>query len=1025
MARDLLSWSAPEQESTGRDLLSWSSEPESDLGFVGGRVADVKRGFSRARQSVDIKTVLDAKKYLTTFDTIDQTGAVSDNDLLALPSQTGVDIDFPLARQYANANPEQKQQLRTTYEDMLAQNVADFAARAEEQKTIPMTEARRQFDESGSFGEALKVFAQHPLEITSSLATESIIQFSPALPTAIGGPGGLAMGGGAVSFVNEYAGDITSSMVEAGIDITSPDAIKEALSNPETMKTWQDHATKRGLPIALIDAFSAGIAGRFVDVATTPLKKVGAGAAESLVMQPVLGGAGEVAGAVAAGDEVQGQAVLAEMIGEVGPGVVETAVGVRQAAKAVEQDKQSLESILDAQSIDEVIQAAEGAIEEIDIGTTPVPGAPIEEIDLARAPLPDETITPIDLGQTPLPGAPIEEIPITDVPTEAIDLGRAPLPGEPVEEITLGLPQEQRALPPPDQAGGAIPVAPTGPEQITTPRTRVEGLEGSLPYEPREYSARPDIKRSLLTILGENVTPEQAAQMVEANRLANEIKEMRYKTPEGVDVEAYGSEAKGPIAEFRKNPDSNYDDIVTTLAGAGGINIADAKAQGLMDVNERRGKHWVFTKKGMTLDQAGEYLMERGWFADRPDTNTVLSMVQDTLTGAKSHYSPSGQEYQTFLDERERAIGSQEMTKPMYPLERYEPDTTQDEAVLTDLAVDAIRSGVSPNVINKLGDIYADSPAEFATAIRQEKQFAIERGTWVRAGQDNLAQRTESAQGEAIPGIAIPGIDTPDVRTEAQRQTELKSFLGNDLYAELYPPSGRNLLAQATKVDKTEAAIDVAAQEAATSPQNDLPEPTEAQISAGNYKKGHLNIQGLEISVENPQGSTRSGTDETGETWSQELQNHYGYIRRTEGADGEQVDVFVGDNPQSDKVFVVDQINKDGSFDEHKSLIGFDDIDQATEAYKSNYGTGHPVGPVTEMTMGQFKSWLKNGDNTLAVDPEAVRGMRNLDTIQLTDEFQDEAGNKVGVSMTAKQALADIDSRIDAAKALLNCVRGG
>ena len=156
--------------------------------------------------------------------------------------------------------------------------------------------------------------------------------------------------------------------------------------------------------------------------------------------------------------------------------------------------------------------------------------------------------------------------------------------------------------------------------------------------------------------------------------------------------------------------------------------------------------------------------------------------------------------------------------------------------------------------------------------------------------------------------------------------------------------------------------IDAAANEAATSPTNDLPEPTEAQKEAGNYKKGHVNIQGLDVSIENPKGSTRRGTDPDGNEWSVEMKAHYGDVRGTQGADGDAVDVFIGPNPESDQVFVVDQVNADGTFDEHKALIGWDTEQEAREAYAANYDDGWKVGPVTAMSMDEFKGWLESGN---------------------------------------------------------------
>ena len=137
--------------------------------------------------------------------------------------------------------------------------------------------------------------------------------------------------------------------------------------------------------------------------------------------------------------------------------------------------------------------------------------------------------------------------------------------------------------------------------------------------------------------------------------------------------------------------------------------------------------------------------------------------------------------------------------------------------------------------------------------------------------------------------------------------------------------------------------------------------PTEAQKEAGNYQKGHVAIQGLDITIEQPRGSVRSGVDENGHAWETEMQNTYGYIKGTEGRDNDHIDVFLGDNPQSENVFVVDQVNPDtGAFDEHKAMIGFNSIEEAQAAYLSNYEENWGgLGSITASTIGEFKEWAK------------------------------------------------------------------
>lgn len=135
--------------------------------------------------------------------------------------------------------------------------------------------------------------------------------------------------------------------------------------------------------------------------------------------------------------------------------------------------------------------------------------------------------------------------------------------------------------------------------------------------------------------------------------------------------------------------------------------------------------------------------------------------------------------------------------------------------------------------------------------------------------------------------------------------------------------------------------------------------PTEAQKEAGNYKKGHIKVDGFNVTIEQPKGSVRRGKDANGKEWETEMHNTYGYIRGTESVDGDHIDIFLSDNPTEGNVFVVDQVNKDGSFDEHKVMYGFSDMESARKAYLSNYEEGwQGLGNITEVSKEEFKKWI-------------------------------------------------------------------
>lgn len=140
--------------------------------------------------------------------------------------------------------------------------------------------------------------------------------------------------------------------------------------------------------------------------------------------------------------------------------------------------------------------------------------------------------------------------------------------------------------------------------------------------------------------------------------------------------------------------------------------------------------------------------------------------------------------------------------------------------------------------------------------------------------------------------------------------------------------------------------------------------PTEKQKEAGNYKKGHVQVGTFNITIENPKGSVRSGIDTEGNKWETTMQNTYGYIRGTEGVDGDHIDVFLSediDGWNGRRVFVVDQYNEDGSFDEHKVMLGFNETDDAEAAYFANYDSdwakNHKT-VVTAVNLEDFEKWI-------------------------------------------------------------------
>lgn len=150
------------------------------------------------------------------------------------------------------------------------------------------------------------------------------------------------------------------------------------------------------------------------------------------------------------------------------------------------------------------------------------------------------------------------------------------------------------------------------------------------------------------------------------------------------------------------------------------------------------------------------------------------------------------------------------------------------------------------------------------------------------------------------------------------------------------------------------------------------PDPSEAQKETGNYRKGHVSWKGLGLTIETAKGQYRRGVSRDGVAWSTLMKDHYGYIKNTESeADGDHVDIFLcEDDLDSDVVFVVNQMNPDdGTFDEHKCILGVSNKEKADEVYHRNYDDGwQGCGAITPITVDNFKWWLEFGDTSKPIE---------------------------------------------------------
>jgi hypothetical protein len=203
--------------------------------------------------------------------------------------------------------------------------------------------------------------------------------------------------------------------------------------------------------------------------------------------------------------------------------------------------------------------------------------------------------------------------------------------------------------------------------------------------------------------------------------------------------------------------------------------------------------------------------------------------------------------------------------------------------------------------------------------------------------------------------------------------------------------------------------------------------PTEAQKEAGNYKKGKVDIQGLPITIENPQGLIRSGIGPDGKPWQVQMPNHYGYIRNTEGMDGEHVDTYIGPNPESKKAFIVDQIDADtGEPDEHKVMLGYNNVSEAATQYEKAFSDGRGsqrIGGITTTDIDGLKNWLKTNatkkpatetfpiEQTPAGEQSVIPGAEKISDRELAERNMQKPLQNNVVQKAPDDGLFDIGAR--------------
>ncbi len=299
------------------------------------------------------------------------------------------------------------------------------------------------------------------------------------------------------------------------------------------------------------------------------------------------------------------------------------------------------------------------------------------------------------------------------------------------------------------------------------------------------------------------------------------------------------------------------------------------------------------------------------------------------------------------------------------------------------------------------------SPAIQADASKSDEagELAQAAGATIPQAEQQPAPDPQAVQPTQGEGLSVP--------TESDTPTAPAASASSD--AGQSGPETRTEPSASVQDTPAGAGVQAAAAEAATSPTNALPEPTDAQKEAGNYKKGHVRVAGLDISIENPAGTSRRPE------WPP-LENHYGYIKGTIGKDKDHVDVFLTDHAEdtSRPVFVVDQYDPEtGKFDEHKVVLGAATEDEARAAYQANYAKDwQGLGAIREFSQDEFKTWVR--DQKATTKPAVTQTKKSTPTSE-----QVKAGQQETAAPRAPDNAAVLNEFFNAVEAQLDSGKPG
>lgn len=286
--------------------------------------------------------------------------------------------DSPLTEQAKRLSAERTQQRQEA-----ARYAAEELAQAQIETTrLAVNPDLEAIQQSDNVGDMIGIALANPVDVmvntmATSIATNPVGFTVAPMAAGVLSPVAAAAVLGAASFEAEYGSTFADQLQKKGIDLTNPDAIRDAFRNGELVKQVGDIAAKRALAVAGMDALSVGLARlplqpvTYINGLRQARREVGALAAgkaahpalaaaedfgSQAVVQAAMGGGGEALGQIAIGEDISASDVFLEAIADLVTAPVDMISARGNYLRAVENRQKAVEATSKAAVVNNAVE---------------------------------------------------------------------------------------------------------------------------------------------------------------------------------------------------------------------------------------------------------------------------------------------------------------------------------------------------------------------------------------------------------------------------------------------------------------------------------------------------------------------------------------------------------------------------------------------------------------------------------------------------------------------------------------------